>query len=656
MSWRGRLCGVITALGMAGLGVISAAAPAAAAGWVDQGPVSPAGSVAGNPELAVTSQGTRVVAWITRTTSPVPTETVSVRVAPAGGSFGAIQTFPGNGFVLRLATGADGTAALAWFGDANTIHVAHLAPGATTFAEATPVPIPASESPIDLRLAVTSGGEAVTAASAFGVDGTSIWVHSLAAGASSLQLVSGSATGGAVDHASFSAGGTGASVSGADIVTSGADVYVAWQQDASPTTPQGPEAITVRIAKRLIGGPAGRFNPPVPVETIQQLNFVSTETRLAAGGNHVYVAWTRPNTQGRGVIGYTDLTRADTVHVISTDPGPDLEFAGADGAGTLIVTGTADPLGTRARLVYAAAVPPSAGNVTATEITPPGPTREPQALAVAPNGTAVILPDRVPDEEGQIVQIQASRRASGGAFGPPEDVSGVREGGAAGVDAAAAIGPDGSEFAVWLATDPDGTLNDRIHFSERDATPPSFTGVAVPSTVSVGSRVALTASATDRLTGPAHIRWDFGDGSQATGNSVTHAFGSAGGRTITVTATDAVGNSVSQTHTIAVRATPVPAPAVSRVAFTPARFKAAQGSVLNFNLNVRATVIVNIARGRARAGEIVQLTVAPGHRRMRFSGRALTPGRYTASVTAVDAARRRSRPVNASFTILRAGR
>ena len=600
---------------------------------------------------------------------------MSVRVAPRAGAFGPVQTFPGNGFVLRLATGADGTAALAWFGDANTIHVAHLVPGATTFTEATPVPIPAGESPIDIRLAVTSAGEAVTAVSAFGQDGTGIWVHSLARDASTLQLVPGAATGGAVDHGSFDAMGHGSAVNGADIVTSGGDVYVAWQQIASPATPQAPQPITVKTAKRLIGGPAGRFNPPITIETIQQAGFVSTETLLAAGGGHVYVTWHRPDTQGRGVIGYTDLTLPDTVHVISTDPNPNIAFAAADASGTLIVTGSADPSGTRDSVVYAAVVGPGAANANAVELTPRGPVREPEALAVAPDGDALILPDRIPDSEGQLVQIQASHRVPGGSFGPIEDVSGVRDGGGGSNNAAVAIGPDGTELSVWLVTDADGTLNDRIHLSERDATPPQFTAVTVPSTVAVGAALRLTASATDLLTGPASIRWDFGDGSQATGNTVTHAFGSPGVRTITVTATDTAGNIVTQTRTVVVHATAVPPPVVSHVAFSPVRFKVARGSTasvaaaphgrkgrtssgstLSLTLNVRATIVVDVRRGRRRIGELVRLSVPPGRRRLVFTGRldgqALAPGRYAATVTAVDAARRRSRQVNASFTIV----
>ena len=458
------------------------------------------------------------------------------------------RRFPGTDLFSGRRRARMGRRHLAWFGDADTIHVAHLAPGATTFTEATPVPIPAGEVPIDIRLAVTSGGEAVTAVSAFGQDGSGIWVHSLARDASTLQLVPGSATGGAVDHGSFDAMGHGSAVNGADIVTSGGDVYVAWQQIASGATPQAPQPITVKTAKRLIGGPAGRFNPPIPIETIQQAGFVSAETLLAAGGGHVYVTWHRPDTQGRGVIGYTDLTLADTVHVISTDPDPNIAFAAADGGGTLIVTGSADPSGTRDSLVYAAVVAPGATSATAVELTPPGPVRGPEALAVAPDGDALILPDRVPDSEGQLVQIQASHRAPGGSFGPIEDVSGVQDGGGGSNNAAVAIGPDGTELAVWLVTDADGTLNDRIHLSQRDATPPQFTAVTVPSTVAVGAALRLTASATDPLTGPASIRWDFGDGSQSTGNTVTHAFGSPGVRTITVTATDTAGNTVTQTR------------------------------------------------------------------------------------------------------------
>jgi PKD repeat protein len=100
-----------------------------------------------------------------------------------------------------------------------------------------------------------------------------------------------------------------------------------------------------------------------------------------------------------------------------------------------------------------------------------------------------------------------------------------------------------------------------------DDTPPATT-VSVPASGTVGTPVALGATATDRHS-IAGLAWDFGDGSSATGASVTHAYGAAGTYTVKLTATDGSANTtvVSRTLTIAaapstVITTPAPAPPV----------------------------------------------------------------------------------------------
>ena len=47
--------------------------------------------------------------------------------------------------------------------------------------------------------------------------------------------------------------------------------------------------------------------------------------------------------------------------------------------------------------------------------------------------------------------------------------------------------------------------------------------------------------------------WNFGDGSSANGTSVGHTYSMAGSYTVTVTSTDAVGNSRSATRTVNVQ-------------------------------------------------------------------------------------------------------
>src|SRR5215211_2001398 len=62
----------------------------------------------------------------------------------------------------------------------------------------------------------------------------------------------------------------------------------------------------------------------------------------------------------------------------------------------------------------------------------------------------------------------------------------------------------------------------------------------------------MSATARDRWSGPPTIRWEFGDGSTATGASVSHAYAAAGTLAVRVTATDGAGNVTTRTATITV--------------------------------------------------------------------------------------------------------
>ena len=68
--------------------------------------------------------------------------------------------------------------------------------------------------------------------------------------------------------------------------------------------------------------------------------------------------------------------------------------------------------------------------------------------------------------------------------------------------------------------------------------PPVFTSspTAVPNPATAGQAVQFTANATNALT--VTYTWDFGDGTMASGASVSHVFSPAGNYSVTVTATD----------------------------------------------------------------------------------------------------------------------
>jgi hypothetical protein len=90
-----------------------------------------------------------------------------------------------------------------------------------------------------------------------------------------------------------------------------------------------------------------------------------------------------------------------------------------------------------------------------------------------------------------------------------------------------------------------------------DAAAPTFSAVNVPTTANTGQAAGMSATATDRLTAVT-LNWAFGDGSTASGPSVSHAYGAPGAYTVTITARDASGNARSTTKTIQITTPPPP--------------------------------------------------------------------------------------------------
>src|SRR6266567_3430837 len=72
-----------------------------------------------------------------------------------------------------------------------------------------------------------------------------------------------------------------------------------------------------------------------------------------------------------------------------------------------------------------------------------------------------------------------------------------------------------------------------------------------PTNVFTGHPANFTATHT-RGTGPFSFRWDFGDGSQGTGNPVSHTYTTDGTFTVTVTISDVFGSTGAQSHSVTV--------------------------------------------------------------------------------------------------------
>jgi PKD repeat protein len=110
-----------------------------------------------------------------------------------------------------------------------------------------------------------------------------------------------------------------------------------------------------------------------------------------------------------------------------------------------------------------------------------------------------------------------------------------------------------------------------------DAAPPSADFTISPTTARVNSSVSFSASATPQ--GDATISsyaWNFGDGASDTGASVTHPYGSAGSKSVTLTVTDSNGEQTTVTHGVNVVNLPV-------AAFTSSPSTPNIGDAVSFN-------------------------------------------------------------------------
>jgi hypothetical protein len=123
---------------------------------------------------------------------------------------------------------------------------------------------------------------------------------------------------------------------------------------------------------------------------------------------------------------------------------------------------------------------------------------------------------------------------------------------------AVGVSPTGGALAIWAQPNGQelGGSGGPWDFEEQVSAfdpGPSLPNVNIPNGYT-GQTLTFSADASSdwSTVDPSQIKWDFGDGNTDSGSSVTHAFDTAGPYTVTVTATDAAGNSVTKTQDISI--------------------------------------------------------------------------------------------------------
>ncbi len=98
--------------------------------------------------------------------------------------------------------------------------------------------------------------------------------------------------------------------------------------------------------------------------------------------------------------------------------------------------------------------------------------------------------------------------------------------------------PGGDALLSWTSYSPSGGAIPTVVAGEYDPGP-ALSNASIPSTGTTGTPSSFSIQATDTwsgLDGPITIHWDFGDGTTASGGSVSHTYTNPGTYTVTVTA------------------------------------------------------------------------------------------------------------------------
>jgi hypothetical protein len=248
------------------------------------------------------------------------------------------------------------------------------------------------------------------------------------------------------------------------------------------------------------------------------------------------------------------------------------------------------------------------------------------ALGMSPEGAALALwaePDR------SLALMTASRPKGGTWSAPVVFQSNLVD------DPRLAFDGQGNAAAVWNSDDGSHL---KVRTAGFDGAGPRLNSLVIPTSGTVGHSLDFSVAPFDVWSTIASTTWDFGDGSQGSGTSVSHTYTAPGNHTVTVTATDSVGNASTATGNVAVAGPPDTT--ITKATINVAKHKA----TFTFTSNPTGTDF--------------QCELKKGTKKASFSSCAspktyknLSPGNYAFFVRAVGSVGADPTPAKNTFTL-----
>ena len=498
----------LTAVLAGAVACLLALASEADAAWLPPVPASESSATVSEPQIAVDAAGNATVVW---TSGTAPSRSIRSAFRPAGGSWEPSFTRITSTFdchAPRLAVNSSGAAALVAECEKPSAAIRAAYRPSTSWNGA-------------LEIAGSSEGNAPRAAIAPNGDVDAVW-----SGPGSTVVASHRPAGGSWSSGSpISPAGTAVEPNLA--VSPGGYAFAVWHEGADETK-----------YSRRSPGTSGTWTMPIKLNALGSVAVGEPQIAVGISGQRM-MAWSQ---QGSKQLMAERTSSGDLFGI--NEPARSISEAGGnvedpqiavDGTGLGVAAWRSDEGG--AFPIKAAATSFINGGWSAPQ-TLSGPTSvgvEP-TVAADPAGDATVV-----WSFGS--SVNAASRPAGGSFGPTTVISNASHTGFERplVEITAA----GDALVVWPAS------ANHVAIAVNDVSPPTISAIAVPATVETGSAATMSATPTDTWSA-ASLAWDFGDGAHATGPTVSHAYASAGTKTVTITAADGAGNTAVATAPITV--------------------------------------------------------------------------------------------------------